>query len=105
MHGGSVLAESEGKGRGATFTVTLPLMGVSDLLAEFEFQQPDQAENVLRTVSTPKCAEVARLDGLHVLVVDDHADTRELLRVTLTNFGADVNTCASSADALASVKS
>jgi CheY-like chemotaxis protein len=105
MHGGSVLAESEGKGRGATFTVTLPIMGVSDLLAEFEFQQPDQAENVLRSLSTANRAEVARLDGLHVLVVDDHADTRELLRVTLTNSGADVKTCASSADALATIKS
>jgi CheY-like chemotaxis protein len=103
MHGGSVLAESEGKGRGASFTVTLPIMGVSDLLAEF--QQPDQAENVLRALSTPSRAEVVRLDGLHVLVVDDHADTRELLSVTLTNFGADVKTCASSTDALATVKS
>jgi two-component system CheB/CheR fusion protein len=104
MHGGSVRAESEGKGRGANFTVTLPIMAVSDLLAEFEFQQTD-LDTGLRALSKPTRAEVVRLDGLHLLVVDDHEDTRELLRVALTNSGGDVRTCASSADALATLKS
>jgi two-component system CheB/CheR fusion protein len=104
MHGGSVRAESEGQRRGTTFTVTLPIMAVPDVIAEFEFQQTDLVETGLRTLSTPTRAEIVRLDGLHLLVVDDHEDTRELLRVALTNSGADVRTCASSADALASIK-
>ena len=103
MHGGSVRAESEGKGRGATFTVTLPIMAVSDL-AEFELPQSDLVATGLRALSTPTRAEIVRLDGLHLLVVDDHGDTRELLRVALTNAGADVRTCSSSADALATVQ-
>jgi len=39
-----------------------------------------------------------------VLVVDDHEDTRDLLKVALTNAGADVRTCSSSTDALAMIR-
>ncbi len=39
-----------------------------------------------------------------VLVVDDHEDTRELLRTALTNAGADVRACVQSTDALATIK-
>ena len=59
---------------------------------------------IARALSPTPRAEVARLDGLKVLVVDDHEDMRELLRVALTNAGADVRACAQSAEALVNVK-
>jgi signal transduction histidine kinase len=83
MHCGNVRAESEGKGRGATFTITLPIMTASELAAKTEADEP-------RALATTPRAKVARLDGLKVLVVDDHEDTRELLTIALTNAGADV---------------
>ncbi|HEY8186712.1 MAG TPA: chemotaxis protein CheB [Pyrinomonadaceae bacterium] len=102
MHGGSVRAESEGRGQGATFTVTLPIMPVSDLPTEIE--PTDEAQSFDLALSNPTRAKVVRLDGLRVLVVDDHEDTRELLRVALTNSGADVRTCISSTEALATMQ-
>ena len=41
-----------------------------------------------------------RLDGLHVLVVDDEADAREMLVKVLEAVGAHVTTAASASDAL-----
>jgi CheY-like chemotaxis protein len=100
MHRGSVRAESEGKGRGATFTITLPIMTASELAAKTEIERADEPQRALST--TPR-AKVARLDGLKVLVVDDHEDTRELLTIALTNAGAVVRACAQSTDALATI--
>jgi CheY-like chemotaxis protein len=40
------------------------------------------------------------LRDLRVLVVDDEPDARDLLTEMLTNYGADVKTCASAAEAL-----
>jgi CheY-like chemotaxis protein len=44
-----------------------------------------------------------RLDGVHVLVVDDHEDTRDLLQLYLANRGATVTTARSGGEALASL--
>ena len=103
MHGGSVRAESEGKGRGATFTITLPILTASELAAKTEIERADEPQTIVPVLSTTPRAEVTRLDGLKVLVVDDHEDTRELLRIALTNAGADVRACAQSTDALATI--
>ena len=103
MHGGTVSAESEGKGRGATFTVTLPIMTASELAAKTEIERAAEAQTIVALSATPR-AEIARLDGLKVLVVDDHEDTRFLLRTALTNAGADVRVCTQSVEALATVK-
>ena len=95
LHGGTVQAESEGEGRGATFTVRLPLVGVY------------QKENSLRERIHPaarehdyvlECAE--RLDELKVLVVDDETDTRHVLRTMLEQYGAKVITAESTTEAL-----
>jgi signal transduction histidine kinase/ActR/RegA family two-component response regulator len=87
MHGGSVVAHSDGVGHGATFTVTLPVMGVgtaSDLAPGDEF-------------------EAEPLKGLCVLVVDDEADARELLRRLLAERGCIVLTAQSADEALATL--
>lgn len=92
MHGGTVRAHSAGEGRGATFTVRLPLSVVhreTDTRAHptapkdssFDFESPD-------------------LSGGKVLVGDDQTDTRDLIRRVLADCDADVLTASTAAEAL-----
>jgi signal transduction histidine kinase/ActR/RegA family two-component response regulator len=86
LHGGSVHAESAGEGQGATFVVTLPLHEVpSAALARRPAEPPMRIENRLRAV--------------RVLVVEDDADTGELVRATLESAGASVQVVASAQEA------
>ena len=94
LHGGTVHAESAGEGQGSTFTIRLPLVSV--------YQKDDSAERVhpaaRRINPLLECPE--RLDNLKVLVVDDEADTRDVLRAMLGQCGAEVITADSTAAAL-----
>ena len=82
LHGGMVQGDSEGENTGATFTVTLPMRQETSPEAE-----PIQRPPALATPSTPPPG----LDGLRVLVVDDDADSRELLHAVLGGLGAIVS--------------
>jgi signal transduction histidine kinase/CheY-like chemotaxis protein len=90
LHGGSVSAESDGEGRGATFRVILPV------------QAPKRAEAYPehRAGVTP-AKSAARLDGIRVLVVDDEPEARELFASILETAGARVMTASSASAALA----
>jgi signal transduction histidine kinase len=89
MHAGSVRVHSDGEGRGATFTVTLPLYE-----PEFgEEQWPRDTEGA----PTTRPADDAALEGIRVLYVDDDPDARELSEKILADRDADV-TLATSAD-------
>jgi PAS domain S-box-containing protein len=83
LHGGTVLAESEGEGRGATFTVTLPLVAPPEAAEAAELTSPTVLGQ--KTVHQPD-----RLAGLRILVVDDEADTRDFLTTLLEQYGATV---------------
>jgi protein-histidine pros-kinase len=84
-HGGSVRASSAGAGTGATFEFEIPAGGAAErrLVAE----RPDDV--------------MADLHGVHILVVDDAPDERELFSEVLSRAGASVETAASAASALA----
>ena len=84
-HGGSVAADSPGSGRGATFTVSLPL---TDGVA------------ALRTGSSRSDEPSIDLQGISVLLVEDDADWREAVALRLGQAGARVTTAASVPDAL-----
>jgi PAS domain S-box-containing protein len=92
LHGGRVVARSEGPGKGATFTITLPITAVLPAPAEFPAAAPS-----LR--SAPPA--VAVLNGVQVLVVDDEPDARELVAEVLIEAGAVVETARSAADGFA----
>jgi PAS domain S-box-containing protein len=93
LHGGSVSVASEGEGRGATFTVRLPVAAAVRLPAE----RPPAAV----TSVTPAGPNLA---GMHILVVDDEADAREVMRFMLERGGARVRIADSAAAALDAVR-
>jgi len=95
QHGGTVRAESPGEGRGASFTIELPLTK----------QQPAPARSaraamILPNPSTPDMT-VRNLNGVDALVVDDDRDNRELIKRILTDCGASVHVAASAREAFA----
>jgi CheY-like chemotaxis protein len=94
LHGGTVQAESTGADQGATFTVRLPLVPIYQKERREERVHPS-AREPLASFSCPE-----RLDGLKVLVVDDEADTRELLKVGISQCGAEVIIAGSAREAL-----
>jgi CheY-like chemotaxis protein/two-component sensor histidine kinase len=89
LHGGTVTAHSEGKGQGAVFTVALPALPAADPRV---VGPPSHDDHV--------AAQLARLHGLRLLVVDDDPDTCEIIAAVLACEGADVRTCLSSTAAL-----
>ncbi|MBA3549021.1 MAG: response regulator [Nannocystis sp.] len=91
-HGGTVSVFSEGEGRGASFTVGLPLA-----VARRPQPSAPAGREQLRAKGLPCPPE---LDGLHILVVDDESDTRELLRTLLEPHGVHVMLAASAAEGL-----
>jgi CheY-like chemotaxis protein len=96
LHGGTVRAESEGKDLGSTFTISLPLMAGRNAVSDTESaQQPEFKQ--------PELDCPPELNGLRVLVVDDEAETCELLQFILEGCGAQVKTASSAAAALAAV--
>ena len=73
LHGGTVKAESEGPGRGARFTLALPLLQA-------------QAPQATRSPATTGTANA----GLHILLVEDNHDTATTLRDLLQMIGHEV---------------
>lgn len=93
LHGGTVSADSQGKGKGATFAVSFPLLTAStckgmglDLTGGLEHQL------------TSKPAE--DLSGLRVMIVDDEPDAREVIAAMLEHCGAEVIAACSTGEAI-----
>ena len=90
LHGGTIRVDSPGKGRGATFTVELPVVAVK--------VASERAGHAASPASSGGTQQRGRLAGRRVLVVDDYEDARELVARVLQAHGADTQT-ADSADA------
>jgi PAS domain S-box-containing protein len=95
-HGGTILAASEGTGRGATFTVTLPRRQLDFI----EPPAPAVAPREVLTESSITADHAVSLEGVRVLVVDDQEDARKLLIHKLSEYGAQVTAVSSGAEAL-----
>jgi signal transduction histidine kinase/CheY-like chemotaxis protein len=89
MHGGTVRAHSDGLGQGARFVVSLPSASVQS--------DPGEGSQFPAAYSGGLAPS---LKGVRVLVVDDEADSRDLVRVVLEKCEASVVTAASGAEAL-----
>jgi signal transduction histidine kinase/CheY-like chemotaxis protein len=81
LHGGTVAAESAGRGQGAAFTIRLPF----------------RLETAAVSSADPIASSAAPipLHGVRVVVVDDDSDVRDVLRIVLEDAGATVTTAAS----------
>ncbi|HEY8563413.1 MAG TPA: response regulator [Pyrinomonadaceae bacterium] len=95
LHGGSVSAASEGRGRGATFTVTLP----RSLIVDPPAKPLKEKSNGHKHRETAK----SELSGIRVLIVDDDADTCEMLTFALKLLGAETQASQSVAEAFDSL--
>jgi signal transduction histidine kinase len=90
LHGGAVEARSEGEGKGATFVLHLPSTSRSE----------EAAGESLPVAADQVGAAEPWLGGVRVLVVDDEADTLDLVARALRRRGAEVFVANSVAQAL-----
>jgi PAS domain S-box-containing protein len=88
MHGGTVSAESQGSDRGATFTIRVPVASPP--------RPPGRRADATNHID----AMSGRLQGMLLLVVEDDADTLEMLKALLESSGAAVVTAATVREAL-----
>jgi CheY-like chemotaxis protein/two-component sensor histidine kinase len=95
LHGGTVFAASDGKGKGATFTICLPVRAGREDSSKIAVRNENSKA---RRESRPEDREI--LKGLRVLVVEDESEDREVLSASLVRFGAIAKVSASAAEAL-----
>ena len=91
LHGGSVRAESEGLGKGATFTVALPLLAL---------RRGESTRTHPGAERSEVCPVNVELEGVRVLVVDDERDALEWVRRLLKECKAEVMLATSAEDGL-----
>jgi PAS domain S-box-containing protein len=93
LHGGNVRVQSDGLGKGAIFSVRLPLTAV--------YSEPEKEAHLPKAKlrENPPMPEVS-LAGIQVLVVDDEIDARDLVRKLLEMAGATISTAGSASEAM-----
>ena len=87
LHGGAITAESRGRSHGTTFKITLDVL----------------KDRVGRS-GVPATVPRKPTKSLRILLVEDHADTRQTLSRLLSHFGHDISVAESSQTALDIVK-
>jgi PAS domain S-box-containing protein len=97
LHGGTVKAHSDGEGRGATFTLLLPLVALAD-------DRSEESTEGAATQTQGTIPGMIDLSGVKVLVVDDEADARVLIRRVLEQCGATVVEAESAEDGVELLK-
>ncbi|HYW72703.1 MAG TPA: response regulator, partial [Pyrinomonadaceae bacterium] len=98
LHQGKVEVESNGQHSGSTFIITLPI-------ARPATNKAGAGETVLRAAGNGGArSNQDVLRGLRILVVDDEADSRELVATILMRSGGQVRCSDSAADALQAFK-
>ncbi len=97
LHGGTIQADSDGEGRGATFSVLLPVRALRE-------SPPPLGPKAAETITRAEEINVS-LAGVKIVVVDDERDARELIETLLAGCGAVVSCAASASEGVALVRS
>jgi two-component system CheB/CheR fusion protein len=105
LHGGSLTAASEGLGRGAVFSVRLPV-------GELRPAEPAESRPAAAAPSTPVASPAsgasagiaANAAALRILLVEDHADTAEAMADLLRDLGHRVTVAGCVTEALAAAE-
>lgn len=95
IHGGAIKAESAGEGRGATFTIRLPVIDAAVKSAAPFIDAREQS-------GAPVPAQL--LSGVNVLLVDDDSDTLKLMTTALTRRQATVTAVSSAGEAIKAIR-
>lgn len=102
LHGGSVAAQSDGPGLGASFTIRLPMSGGASVGAPVA--SPPKTAPTLPSEPPPETLasplDDLRIDGLRILLVEDDSDTQEIFTELLKSRGAVVTSAGSAETAL-----
>ena len=88
LHGGRVTAMSEGRGRGSTFRVELPVLESEPTIGEIPVSTPV-------SLDPPRVADLPLLPDVVVLIVDDQAYTRDVAAAILRKTHATVRVASS----------
>ncbi|MEH2014565.1 chemotaxis protein CheB [Nostoc sp.] len=100
LHGGTVQAQSLGDGQGTTITVRLPLRSMPPEITPPTYLEP----SILSGMDTLDGKNPSlTLEGLCILAVDDEADSRDLIKWMLEDFGAEVVVVTSAREAIAAL--
>jgi CheY-like chemotaxis protein/nitrogen-specific signal transduction histidine kinase len=82
LHGGTITAQSDGAGQGATFLITMPLEGA--------IKVPEQLTLAADAPLAVLDGSDLTVEGVRVLIVEPETDTREFVTATLQQHGASV---------------
>jgi PAS domain S-box-containing protein len=103
-HGGAVAADSRGRGKGAVFTIDLPL--TANQVIDTSQGRTELSENARAVVNEGETlSDPCALKDVRVLLVEDEEDTRELLKTILERCGAEVMAVASAGEAMTTLES
>jgi PAS domain S-box-containing protein len=97
LHGGTVEAENSSEGKGAVFTVRLPVMAVSRSMEHLAERTREVQAGMAGALSFDCPPD---LKGTKILAVDDEADARGLLKALFEQCGAEVLTAGSAEEAM-----
>lgn len=93
LHGGTVDVKSDGENSGAAFFVTLPVTVKADAHDSFDYDSSEHTETSER-----------ELEGVHVLLVEDDEDSREMLKVVFNQYDMKTTAVESAIEALEAIK-
>jgi CheY-like chemotaxis protein len=95
LHGGTVAASSDGVGKGATFTVTIPCRRLEAATEQSPNSSREKPRRPEVTTRPGPC-----LSGVRALVIDDEPDARQVVSLMLERAGAQVTSAGSAAEGL-----
>ena len=102
LHGGTVSADSDGKGCGAIFTVHIPLAFVEEPRLDALTSGP--LHRYIAREAAMRFERHTTLAGLRILIIDDDEDTRDLIKTMIEQYGAESRRAGTIAEALTAVE-